>query len=49
LGWPSATPADLAQAWRRILARVGSWRDLDHTFVINVERLIDFVQEAAEA
>jgi hypothetical protein len=46
LGWPWAAPGDVAAAWRRILGRVGSWRDLDHDFVVNVERLIDFVQEA---
>ncbi|MDR1449001.1 MAG: DUF3097 domain-containing protein [Propionibacteriaceae bacterium] len=45
LGWPWQSPADLAQAWRRILNRVESWRDLDRAFVTNVERLIDFAQE----
>jgi hypothetical protein len=47
LGWPWRTPADLAQAWRRILNRVTGWKDLDRAFVTNVERLIDFVQEGA--
>ena len=44
LGWAYRTPADLAQAWRRILAKVDSWEDLDRPFVTEVERLIDFVQ-----
>ncbi|MDR2895037.1 MAG: DUF3097 domain-containing protein [Propionibacteriaceae bacterium] len=44
LGWPAATPTDVARAWRRILARVNSWTDLDHRFVQEVEKLIDFVQ-----
>ncbi|MDR1213944.1 MAG: DUF3097 domain-containing protein [Propionibacteriaceae bacterium] len=46
LGWPWRRPEDIAQAWRRILGRVSSWRDLDRDFVAQVERLIDFVQEA---
>jgi hypothetical protein len=44
LGWPARTQADLARAWRRILAGVHSWEDLDRPFVTEVERLIDFVQ-----
>ncbi|MBK8460498.1 MAG: DUF3097 domain-containing protein [Micropruina sp.] len=43
LGWPHATQADLAQAWRRILAKVESWRDLDPKLLTEVEKLIDFV------
>jgi hypothetical protein len=46
LGWSWRRPEDIAQAWRRILSRVASWRDLDRDFVAQVERLIDFVQEA---
>jgi hypothetical protein len=49
LGWDYRTPADLARAWRRILGSVQTWRDLDRAFVTNVERLIDFVQEANSA
>ncbi len=44
LGWPNRTPEDLARAWRRILAGVKTWQDLDRPFVTEVERLIDFVQ-----
>src|SRR6478735_4729014 len=43
LGWPSATQADLARAWQRILAAVGSYRDLEPTFLGRVEELIDYV------
>jgi hypothetical protein len=46
LGWPHDTPEDLARAWRRIRGAVHSWTDLDRQFVTEVERLIDFVQEA---
>jgi len=47
LGWPARSRADLARAWRRIRGSVTTWRDLDQAFVVTVERLIDFVQEAA--
>lgn len=43
LGWPSRTPADLAQAWRRILAAVTSYRDLEPSLLGRVEELIDYV------
>ena len=43
LGWPSETPADLARAWQRILARVTSYRDLEPALLGRVEELIDFV------
>jgi hypothetical protein len=46
LGWPHDRPEDLARAWRRIRGAVKSWTDLDRRFVTEVERLIDFVQEA---
>ncbi|MFI6443589.1 DUF3097 domain-containing protein [Kitasatospora sp. NPDC050543] len=39
LGWPVDTPA----AWRRILASVNSYRDLDPALLGRVEELIDFV------
>jgi hypothetical protein len=43
LGWPADTPADLARAWQRILARVTSYRDLEPALLGRVEELIDFV------
>ena len=43
LGWPCATPGDLAQAWTRILGRVRSYTDLDPALLGRVEELIDFV------
>lgn len=39
LGWPENTPA----AWKRILASVNSYRDLDPALLGRVEELIDFV------
>jgi Protein of unknown function (DUF3097) len=42
-GWPHATPADLAAAWRRILGAVRSYADLDPALLGRVEELIDFV------
>lgn len=41
LGWPVDTPA----AWRRILASVDSYRDLEPQLLGRVEELIDFVTE----
>jgi hypothetical protein len=46
-GWPHASPADLAQAWRRILAAVTSYADLDPALAGRVEELIDFVTVSA--
>ncbi|MFZ2501966.1 MAG: DUF3097 domain-containing protein [Nocardioides sp.] len=43
LGWPSATQADRARAWQQILARVGSYADLEPALLGRVEELIDFV------
>lgn len=43
LGWPHATQADLAAAWRRILSRVDSYADLEPSLLGRVEELIDFV------
>jgi hypothetical protein len=43
VGWPAATPADVATAWRRILRSVGSYADLDSALLGRVEELIDFV------
>ncbi|GAA1216324.1 DUF3097 domain-containing protein [Kitasatospora nipponensis] len=41
LGWPVDTPA----AWKRILASVNSFRDLEPTLLGRVEELIDFVTQ----
>ncbi|GAA4998087.1 DUF3097 domain-containing protein [Kitasatospora paranensis] len=41
LGWPADPPA----AWRRILASVNSYRDLDPALLGRVEELIDFVTQ----
>jgi hypothetical protein len=43
LGWPHQQPADVARAWRRILAAVDSYSDLDPALLGRVEELIDFV------
>ncbi|MDQ4084325.1 MAG: DUF3097 domain-containing protein [Actinomycetota bacterium] len=43
LGWPHRTQADIAQAWRRILAQVRSYADLEPALLGRVEELIDFV------
>ncbi|MDR3202994.1 MAG: DUF3097 domain-containing protein, partial [Bifidobacteriaceae bacterium] len=43
VGWPSAGQADVAEAWRRILASVRDYRDLDPALLAKVEELIDFV------
>ncbi|MER5864535.1 DUF3097 domain-containing protein [Kitasatospora sp. NPDC002040] len=41
LGWPEDTPA----AWKRVLASVDSYRDLDPALLGRVEELIDFVTD----
>ncbi len=43
LGWPHETQADIAHAWRRILATVRTYADLEPTLLASVEELIDFV------
>src|SRR5664280_921294 len=43
LGWPHETQADIALAWRRILATVRTYADLEPTLLASVEELIDFV------
>ncbi len=43
LGWPGRTQADVAAAWRRILASVTSYADLEPELLGRVEELIDFV------
>jgi hypothetical protein len=45
LGWPHASPADVAAAWRRIRSRVRDWADLDAALIGRVEELIDFVTQ----
>lgn len=43
LGWPHASTADTASAWRRILGAVSSYDDLEPALLARVEELIDFV------
>jgi Protein of unknown function (DUF3097) len=43
LGWPHRTQADIAHAWKRILAAVRTYADLEPTLLASVEELIDFV------
>ena len=43
LGWPHATQADLAMAWKRILGTVRTYADLEPSLLGRVEELIDFV------
>ena len=43
LGWPHDDQADIARAWKRILASVDSWTDLEPELLGRVEELIDFV------
>ncbi len=43
IGWPCASPADVAAAWRRILGAVRTYADLDPALLGRVEELIDFV------
>lgn len=43
LGWPHEEQADIAEAWRRILSRVTTYRDLEPSLSGQVEHLIDFV------
>jgi hypothetical protein len=48
IGWPHATPADVAAAWRRILGSVCAYTDLDPALLGRVEELIDFVTAETE-
>jgi Protein of unknown function (DUF3097) len=43
IGWPHATPQDVAMAWRRILRGVTTYADLEPDLLGRVEELIDFV------
>ncbi|MGA5466616.1 DUF3097 domain-containing protein [Mycobacterium sp. NPDC050041] len=47
LGWPHASQADIAGAWRRIRGRVRDWTDLEPALIGRVEELIDFVTQPA--
>lgn len=42
-GWPADDQADIARAWKRILGRVHTYRDLEPALLGRVEELIDFV------
>ncbi|MCS5717520.1 DUF3097 domain-containing protein [Herbiconiux sp. CPCC 205763] len=44
-GWPHDDQADIARAWKRILARVTTYTDLEPVLLGRVEQLIDFVTE----
>jgi hypothetical protein len=43
LRWPHEDQADIANAWKRILASVRDYRDLEPALLGRVEELIDFV------
>lgn len=43
LGWPHAEQADIGRAWKRILERVTTYRDVEPALSGQVEHLIDFV------
>jgi len=43
LGWPHASQADIARAWKHLLGRVDTYADLEPSFLGRVEELIDFV------
>jgi len=43
LGWPCRTTEDVARGWRRILASVRTYADLEPALLGPVEQLIDFV------
>jgi Protein of unknown function (DUF3097) len=46
LGWPYRHQADIARAWRHILAQVASYHDLEPALLGRVEELIDFVSHS---
>jgi hypothetical protein len=48
LGWPHASQADIARAWKRILGTVRTYADLEPALLASVEELIDFVTEPAD-
>jgi hypothetical protein len=49
LGLPHRDQTDIAAAWQAILARVGSWTDLETELLTRVEELIDFVTQDHQA
>lgn len=46
LGWAHSTQADVAHGWKRILATVRTYEDLEPSLLGRVEELIDFVTAA---
>ncbi|SJN31446.1 hypothetical protein FM104_07435 [Microbacterium esteraromaticum] len=46
-GWPAEDQTDIAHAWKRILSKVTTFRDLEPSLLGRVEELIDFVTEPA--
>lgn len=43
IGWPHRTPAERAQGWKKILASVETYADLDPGILAPVEHIIDFL------
>lgn len=43
LGWPHRTQTDVAEGWKRILAGVNSYADLEPSLLARVEEVIDFL------
>jgi Protein of unknown function (DUF3097) len=43
LGWPHENQTDIARAWKRILATVRTYADLEPPLLASVEALIDFI------
>ncbi|MBL8929237.1 MAG: DUF3097 domain-containing protein [Kineosporiaceae bacterium] len=48
LGWPHADQRDVALGWKRILAAVTTYTDLEPELLARVEQLIDFVTADAQ-
>lgn len=48
LGWPHADQRDVALGWKRILAAVTTYTDLEPELLAQVEQLIDFVTADAQ-
>ena len=49
LGWPHAEQADVARGWKRLLATVRDYRDLEPSLLGRMEELIDFVTGIPES
>ncbi|MGB5953330.1 MAG: DUF3097 family protein [Ornithinimicrobium sp.] len=43
LGWPHTSQRDVAMGWKRMLAHVRSYQDMEPSLLASVEELIDFV------